>query len=63
MPKRDVWNVPPVIPDKAKQRLSSDVKPLRMQKVLNAKEWKFVQEYVSGDGRVTLKEAAIPCRL
>ena len=59
MPKRDVWNVPPVIPDKAKQRLSSDVKPLRKQKVLNAKEWKFVQEYVSGDGRVTLKEAAI----
>ena len=59
MPKRDVWNVPPVIPDKAKKRLSTEVKPLSKQKVMNAKEWKFVQEYVSGDGRVTLKEAAI----
>ena len=59
MPKRDVWNVPPVIPDKAKKRLATEVKPLSKQKVMNAKEWKFVQEYVSGDGRVTLKEAAI----
>ena len=59
MPKRDVWNVPPVVPDKAKNRLATEVKPLRKQKVLNGKEWKFVQEYVSGDGRVTLKEAAI----
>lgn len=59
MTKRDVWNVPPVVPDKAKQRLAGEVKPLRKQKVMNAKEWKFVQEYVSGDGRVTLKEAAI----
>jgi hypothetical protein len=57
--KKDVWNVPPVVPNKAKRRLSSEVKPLRKQKTLNAKEWKFVQEYVSGDGRVTLKEAAI----
>ena len=59
MPRRDVWNVPPVVPDKAKNRLATEVKPLRKQRVLNAKEWKFVQEYVSGDGRVTLKEAAI----
>lgn len=59
MPRRDVWNVPPVVPDKAKQRLASEVKPLKKQKVLNDKEWKFVQEYVAGDGRVTLKEAAI----
>lgn len=60
MTKRDVWNVPPVIPDKAKQRMAGEVIPLRKQrKVLNEKEWKFVQEYVSGDGRVTLKEAAI----
>ena len=57
---RDVWNVPPVIGDKANKRLTSEVSPLRNQKkVLNGKEWKFVQEYVSGDGRVTLKEAAI----
>jgi phage terminase small subunit len=60
MTKRDVWNVPPVIPDKANKRLTSAVSPLRNQrKVLNDKEWKFVQEYVSGDGRVTLKEAAM----
>jgi len=59
MTKRDVWNVPPVVPDKAKQRLAGEVRPLKQQKVLNAKEWKFVQEYVSGDGRVTLKEAAM----
>ena len=26
---------------------------------MTAKHWKFVTEYVSGDGRVTLKEAAI----
>jgi phage terminase small subunit len=59
MPRRDVWNVPPVVPDKAKKRLATEVKPLSKQKVLNDKEWKFVQEYVAGDGRVTLKEAAI----
>jgi len=58
--KKDVWNVPPIIGDKANKRLTSEVSPLRNQKkVLNGKEWKFVQEYVSGDGRVTLKEAAI----
>ena len=60
MTKKDVWNVPPVIPDKANKRLTSEVSPLRNQRrVLNDKEWKFVQEYVSGDGRVTLKEAAM----
>jgi phage terminase small subunit len=59
MPRRDVWNVPTVVPDKAKKRLATEVKPLSKQKVLNDKEWKFVQEYVAGDGRVTLKEAAI----
>jgi phage terminase small subunit len=59
MAKRDVWNVPPVIPKKATKRLSTKVAPLKKQKVLTAKHWKFVQEYVSGDGRITLKEAAI----
>lgn len=60
MTKKDVWNVPPVVPDKARTRMSREVAPLRKQrKTLNAKEWKFVTEYVSGDGRVTLKEAAI----
>jgi phage terminase small subunit len=59
MAKRDVWNVPPVTPDKARTRMSTAVAPLRRQKTLNAKEWKFVTELVAGDGRVTMKEAAI----
>jgi phage terminase small subunit len=57
--KRQVWNTPPVIPDKAKRRMAAKVGPLAGQKPLNGKEWKFVQEYVSGDGTVTLKEAAL----
>lgn len=59
MTKKDVWNVPPVMPNKAVKRLSGQVKPLKQYKALNPKQWKFVQEYVAGDGRVTLKEAAI----
>lgn len=59
MTKKDVWNVPPVIPNKAVKRLASPVKPLKQYKSLNPKQWKFVQEYVAGDGRVTLKDAAI----
>jgi len=59
MTKKDVWNVPPVTPDKARTRMSREVAPLRKQKTLKAKEWKFVTELVAGDGRVTLKEAAI----
>jgi phage terminase small subunit len=60
MAKKDVWNVPPVMPDKAQKRMSTEVAPLRSQrKKLTAKEWTFVTELVSGDGRVTMKEAAI----
>ena len=60
MTKKDVWNVPPVAPDKARKRMSTEVAPLRKQRrTMNAKEWKFVTELVSGDGRVTMKEAAI----
>ena len=59
MTKKDVWNVPPVVPNKAAKRLTAQVKPLKQYKSLNPKQWKFVQEYVAGDGRVTLKEAAI----
>lgn len=58
MPKKDVWNVPPVQPRKSTARLAREVKPLKKQKTLNAKQWKFVQEYVSNDGRITMKEAA-----
>jgi phage terminase small subunit len=61
MTKRDVWNVPPVIPNKAAKRMAADVGKLKSKgkRVMTAKHWKFVTEYVSGDGRVTLKEAAI----
>lgn len=60
MGKKDVWNVPPVMPDKLKKRLNTKVAPLKKQKkTLTAREWAFVKEYVSGDGQVTMKEAAI----
>ena len=60
MGKKDVWNVPPVMPDKLKKRLNTKVAPLKKQKkTLTAREWAFVKEYVSGDGEVTMKEAAI----
>ena len=60
MAKKDVWNVPPVLREKAQTRMATQVAPLRKQrKTLNAKEWKFVTELVSGDGRVTMKEAAM----
>ncbi len=60
MAKKDVWNVPPVMPDKAQKRMSTEVAPLRQQRrKLTAKEWTFVTELVSGDGRTTMKEAAI----
>lgn len=60
MSKKDVWNVPPVLGDKLQKRLSSNVGSLRSQrKTLSGREWKFVQELVSGDGQVTMKEAAL----
>ena len=39
-------------------RITAPVKPHK-PKVLTAQEWKFVEEFVAGDGHVTLKEAAI----
>ena len=59
MTKRDVWQTPPVVQQKSANRMATKVAPLSKQKTLKPKEWTFVQEYVSGDGRVTLKEAAI----
>jgi len=59
MAKKDVWQTPPVVQQKSANRMATKVAPLSKQKTLKPKEWKFVQEYVSGDGRVTLKEAAI----
>ena len=60
MGRKDVWNVPPVMPDKLKKRLNKPVAPLKQQKkTLTAREWAFVKEYVSNDGQITMKEAAI----
>lgn len=60
MGRKDVYNVPPAIGNKAANRMSTEVAPLRKQpRTVNAKEWKFITELVAGDGRVTMKEAAI----
>lgn len=59
MGKKDVYNVPPIRGNKLIARTNAPVKPLKQYKSLNAKEWKFVQELVAGDGHVTMKEAAI----
>ena len=60
MGRKDVWNVPPTLREPVKQRLAAPVAPLKKQKKsLSAREWKFIQEYVSGDGTVSMKEAAI----
>jgi phage terminase small subunit len=63
MAKKDVWNVPPVVPKKAAARMAGNVPSLKTMKgkkrTVTPKHWKFITEYVSGDGRVTLKEAAI----
>jgi len=60
MTYKDVWHVPPVLPNKMQKRTSKAVAPLKKQrKKLTQKEWTFVQELVSGDGAVTMKEAAL----
>ena len=61
MAKKDVWDLPPVMPVKVTQRLAPGVTipGHKAGKTLNDKERKFVEIYVSGDGRVGLKEAAI----
>ena len=60
MTYKDVWHVPPVLPNKMQKRTSTKVAPLKRQrKKLTQKEWTLVQELVSGDGAVTMKEAAL----
>ena len=60
MAYKDVWHVPPVLPNKMQERTSRKVAPLKKQrKRLTQKEWTFVQELVGGDGAVTMKEAAL----
>ena len=46
------------IDQRVQERISRPVKPHKL-KVLLPQEWKFVEEFVSGDGHVTLKEAAL----
>jgi len=61
--RRDILNTSPLRPavrDKLEQRLSEPVAPLKDQKhVVNPKQWRFIQEFISNDGRITLTEAAI----
>lgn len=59
MPRRDIFNVPPVLGDKLQKRLATPLAPLRKQKKLKPQEWTFVKELVVGDGMLTMKEAAI----
>ena len=57
---KSVYNMTPVLKDALLERLATPVKPLALQKkVMSPQQWKFVQELCSGDGGVTLKEAAI----
>ena len=61
---RDLFNSSPVKPDKKKraleERLNAPVAPLeKHQRALTPQEWKFVQELVDGEGKQTLKQAAI----
>ena len=57
---REIMNKVPLKRRKLDERLSTKVKPLKEQRrIVTPKEWKFIQELVSGDGRCTLKEAAI----
>jgi phage terminase small subunit len=57
---KDVWHVPPVLPNKMQKRTSTKVAPLKKQKKkLTQREWTFVQELVAGDGTVTMKECAL----
>ena len=46
------------IDQRVEARLAAPVKPHK-PRVLTPQEWKFVEEFVAGDGHVTLKEAAI----
>lgn len=43
---------------RVRERIEQPLKPFK-PKALNPQEWKFVEEYCAGDGRVTLKEAAL----
>jgi phage terminase small subunit len=44
--------------ERVEERINRPVKVVK-PKVLSPQEWKFVQEFVAGEGHVTLKEAAL----
>ena len=46
------------IDGRVEERITRQVKPHK-PRVLSPQEWKFVEEFVAGDGHVTLKEAAL----
>jgi len=61
---RDLFNTSPVKPDKKKraleERLNTVVDPLdKHRRALTPQEWKFVLALVDGEGKQTLKQAAI----
>jgi len=57
---RDIMNTVPLKRSKLEERLNQKVKPLKEQrKTVTPKEWKFIQELITGDGRCTMTEAAI----
>jgi len=61
---RELFNSSPVRPDKKKraleERLNAPVAPLeKHERALTPQEWKFVQVLVDGEGKQTLKQAAI----
>jgi len=45
-------------PAVVEERINTPLKPFK-PKTLNPQEWKFVEEFCAGDGRVSLKEAAL----
>ena len=59
MALKDVFKVPPVLPNKLQKRLKTNVGGMKTHKKLKDSEWKFVQELVANDGKITMKEAAI----
>ena len=59
MGKKDVYNVPPILPNKLQKRLTSNVGKLKTHRRLTSREWTFVKELVAHDGQITMKEAAL----
>ena len=60
----ELFNSSPVEPDKKKRslekRLQTDVGTLQdQQKAVTPQQWRFIQELVDGEGKQTLKQAAI----